>query len=96
MALVEAARDVGLDGNAEPAERERHDGQPGQPIRIEIAEDEHPFGPVARRPEALQDPVRVGQQPRIVEAAEGLREPRRHVRVRRRARGTRAAPRGGS
>ena len=62
MALVEPARDVGLDGHAEPAQRERHDRQPGQPVRIEIAEDEHPFAAVAGRPYALQEPVRIGQQ----------------------------------
>ena len=40
VALVEPARDVRLDRDAEPAQGDGHDRQPGQAVGVEVAEDE--------------------------------------------------------
>ena len=45
--LVEPARHVGLDRDAEAPQGEGHDRETGQAVGIEVAEDQDPFAAVA-------------------------------------------------
>ena len=60
VALLEPTGDVGLDGNAESAQGQGHDGQPGQPVRIEVAEDEDPLRTLPRQPDPGEEDAGVG------------------------------------
>ena len=76
VALVLAARHVRLGPQPGPAQGERHRREAGQPVRVEVAEDQHPFPAGPGAPDALQEPVRVGQQGRVVEPVLGRRQER--------------------
>ena len=75
MPLVESTRHVRLDGHTETAKGEGHDREPGQPIGVEVAEDEHPLPEVTGRGQASKQDVRIGQARRVVEAVERIGEP---------------------
>ena len=75
VALVEPARHVRLDRDAEAAQGQGHDREPGQAVGIEVAEDEDALAAVARGGQAGQRQAGIGQQRRIVEAVERIREP---------------------
>ena len=68
MALVQARRDVRDHRDAERPERDREDRQPGQAIRVEVAEDHDRLGGPASGGDAVDEPLGVGQAARIVEA----------------------------
>ena len=91
VALVEAARHVRLDRDAEAAQGEGHDRQTGQAVGIEVAEDQDPLAAVAReRAGGRAAMAGVGQQRRVVEAVERLGEPGVEVLAGRPRRGRRA------
>jgi hypothetical protein len=75
VSLVQAARDVRLHRQAEPAEGEHQDREAVEPIGVEVAEDHHPLATRAGRRQARDQPVGVRQEPRVVEPVERLREP---------------------
>ena len=52
---------------AERTERDDHDGQAGQTVGVEVAEDEHALGRIERSRDARPHGRRVGQQPRVVQ-----------------------------
>ncbi len=76
VALLEARRDVRHRVQAQPAERENHLGQTGQPVRVEVAEHHHPLATVPGERDPIDDGRRVGQQVGIVEASERRSEER--------------------
>jgi hypothetical protein len=81
--LLQARRHVRRDLEPEPPEREHELREAGQPVRVEVAEHHHVLAPLAGGRDAVDRPLRVGQQSRVVEAAEGRAEERRErVRVR--------------
>ena len=61
VALVQTARDVRIDGDAEPAQGDGHDRQPGQAVGIEVAEHEDPLTLITRSAQPGEEEVRVGQ-----------------------------------
>ncbi len=75
VALLEPARHVRLDRDAEAAQGEGHDREPGQAVGIEVAEDEDALPAVTGGGQAGQGQAGIGQQRRIVEAVERIREP---------------------
>ncbi len=76
VALLEAARDVWLDRQPVAFEGLDHDRQPGQPVRVEVAEDEHALTLLAREREPSQQDPDVGEQGRVVQPVEGIAEER--------------------
>ncbi len=78
--LIQAARDVGLDLQPEPAQGEDQDRQAVEAVRVEVAEDHHPFRALARRGQSVQQSVRVRQESRVVESGQRLREPGLEIR----------------
>jgi hypothetical protein len=68
VAFLEPARDVRLGVEAEPTEGDRHDREAGQAVGVEVPEHEHPLRCGAGGNEPLQEPIGVGQEPRIVQA----------------------------
>ena len=90
VALVEPARDVGLDRDAEAAQGEGHDREPGQAVGVEVAEDEDPLAAVAgARASGPGARSGVGQRGRVVEAVERIARTRRRVLAGRSRRGRR-------
>ena len=62
--------------DAEPAQRQGHDREPGQPVGVEVAEDQDPLAAVARRVQTASRSTR--RRPaagRVVQAVERVREP---------------------
>ena len=92
VALVEPARDVRLDRDAEASQRDGHDREPGQPVGVEVAEDQDPLAAVARRAQPGQQRCRIGQRGRVVETVERVGEPGGDVLGGRRHRGRRGGP----
>ena len=63
VALLEPARHVRLDVQAEAAQREDQDREAGQAVRVEVAEDEDALVAAARGGrEPVEQPVGVGQR----------------------------------
>ena len=81
VSLIEPTRDVGFDGHAEPAEREGHDGQAGESVRVEIAEHEDPLATLPGESQPRQQDRGIGQERGIMEAVQRVAEPRRDVRL---------------
>ena len=75
VALVEPARHVRLHRDAEAAQGEGHDRQPGQPVRIEVTEDEDPLPAIACRAHPQQHARRIREGRRVVQALERVGEP---------------------
>ena len=75
--FVETARDIRLGVDAEPSERPDHDRQAGQPVGIEVAEDEHPLAGLARPLHPGHEAGGVGQQRGVVETLAARRNERR-------------------
>ena len=74
VALVEPARDVRDRLDAEPPERDRQDREAGQPVRVEVAEDEDPLAGRSRPRDPCRERRRVRQEARVVERLERRRE----------------------
>ena len=74
VTLIDPARDVRLAGQAEVTQGADEDGQPGQAVGIEVAEDEDALVPVPRRHEPTQQALGIRQPGRIVEARLGRAE----------------------
>ena len=74
MAFLQPARHVRLDRQPVALERQDHDRQPGQAVRVEVAEDEHALALVARERQASEEDVDVGEEGRVVEPVERLPE----------------------
>ena len=75
VALVEPARHVRLHRDAEAAQGEGHDRQPGQPVRVEVTEDEDPLPAIACRAHPQQHDRRIREGRRVVQALERVGEP---------------------
>ena len=75
VALVEPARHVRLHRDAEAAQGEGHDRQPGQPVRVEVAEDEDLLPAIACRAHPQQHDRRIREGRRVVQALERVGEP---------------------
>ena len=75
MALVEPARYVRHHVHPERAQCEHERRKPGEPVRIEIPEDDDLLGPCLRLTEPSTGYGRVGQEPGVVEAGVGRPEP---------------------
>ena len=73
--LVEPARHVRLDRDAEASQRDDQDREPVEAIGIEVAEHHHPLAAVARESEPVEQSIGIGQEPWIVEPIDRLGEP---------------------
>ena len=74
VALVEPARDVRNDLDAEATQGDREDCQAGQSVRIEVAEDEDPLAGCPCSGDPCSERLRIRQEPRIVEAGHRVRK----------------------
>ena len=75
VALVEPARDVGLDRDAEAPQGEGHDRETGQAVGIEVAEDQDPFAAIAGGTQPDEHDGRVREPGRVVQTLERIGEP---------------------
>ncbi len=75
VALIQATRHVRFDRHPEASQGDGHDGQPGQAVRIEVAEDQHPFAGRPGRTQPIEDDGRIGQRRRVMEAVQRVPEP---------------------
>jgi len=74
VALLEAGRHVRDDLDAEGPQGEGQDGEAGDPVGVEVTEDEDPLAAVTGRDDPGMEGGRVGQEGRIVEAGRGRAE----------------------
>ena len=88
--LVDARRDVRDRVDAQSPERDHQLGEPGQAVRVEVAEHHHPFARPDRASDPIDHAIRVGQQPWVVEAVLGGAQEAGDRARRRRSRGARA------
>ena len=79
VALVEAARDVRDGVDAQPSERPYEDGQAGQPVGVEVAEDEDPFATAPGGRDPFAEQARVRQERRVMKRLERIGEERVEV-----------------
>ena len=64
---------------AEPAECQHEDRQAGQTVSVKVAVDEDPLAPGPGLGNTTESRIRVGQQPRVVQAAFGGRQEAKQV-----------------
>src|SRR6266480_4992578 len=76
MTLALATGHVWLRPKSEPAEGKRERREPAEAVSVEIAEDEDPFPSVAGGLDTGGEPVRVGEEPRIMERVPRIAEER--------------------
>ena len=77
--LLEPARHVGLDRDAEASQRDDQDREPVEAIGIEVAEHHDPLTAVARESEPVEQAIGIGQEPWIVQPIDRLGEPGREL-----------------